>query len=122
VRAGNGELAAHDPGARGAQDLAQLLLRPDAAERAGARPDHGHGLVRDRGGATRARCPVDRVLQLAGNGRVVLGRGDQDRVRPGDRVAQTLDSWICLLAVVVLVVRRQRLQLVIELQLDAGRK
>ena len=61
------------------------------------------------------------MLELAGNRRVVLGRRDQDRVGPGDRVTQPLDGGVGLLAVVILVVRRQGLQLVVQLELDADR-
>ena len=43
----------------------EVGLSPHAAERAGARADHGDRLAVERGVAARAGGPVDRVLQLA---------------------------------------------------------
>ena len=74
----------------------------------------------ERGGAARARGPVDRVLQLARHRGVVLRRGDQHGVGAGDRVTKPLDSRVGLLAVVVLVIGRHGLQPPVELELDAG--
>src|SRR5215216_3735548 len=65
---------------RVAQHLAQLGLGPDRTEQTGAGAHHRDGLaaqyvVREWPGG-----PVDRVLEHAGNRRVVLGRGDQQGV------------------------------------------
>ena len=72
-------------GARGLQRLAHLGLRPDGAEQPGAGPDHRARLVPQHVLGERARGPVDRVLQRAGQRRVVLRRRDQQRVRVLDR-------------------------------------
>src|SRR5205085_10367398 len=48
VGPGDGELVPHETRARETEDLAQVGLRPHGAELAGARADHGDGLVRQR--------------------------------------------------------------------------
>ena len=65
-----------------ASDLAQLGLRPDGAEHAGAGADHGGGLVAQRRVGQRARGPVDGVLEHARDRVVVLRRREQDARRP----------------------------------------
>ena len=66
--------------ARGLERLADLGLRPDGAEQAGAGPDHGARLLAQDVVGERARGPVERVLEPAGDRGVVLGRGDQEPV------------------------------------------
>ena len=70
--------------------LAHLGLRPDGAEQAGARADHGGGLLLEHVVGERARGPVERVLEPAGDRGVVLRRGDQERVGRLDRVEEVL--------------------------------
>src|SRR4051794_38548506 len=71
VRVAEGEVALDDTRAGRAEHLAQLGLRPYRAEGAGARPDDGDRLVAEHVRRDRARGPVERVLQLAGDRRVV---------------------------------------------------
>src|SRR5258707_6925137 len=73
VRAGDGELVPDDAGAGDAEHLPEVGLRPHGAELARAGADDGHGLVAQSALAHRARGPVDRILQDAGNRAVVLG-------------------------------------------------
>ena len=107
--------------AGGREHLAQLGLRPDGAERARARADDGDRLVAQHVRRARPRDPVDRVLQLAGNRRVVLRRREEHRVGAGDGRAHPRDRRRRRLDVVVLVVRRNRLQPVPELELERQR-
>src|SRR5437588_703698 len=79
------ELEIQYPRAERRQDLPQLGLCPGRAEGAGARTDHGHGLVPQHVRRDGARDPVDRVLQLTWNRRVVLRRREEHRVRVCDR-------------------------------------
>ena len=119
----DGELGVEHASARGRQDLAQLRLRPDRAEDPAARADDRDGLVAERIHGERPRKPVDSVLQLARNRRVVLGRAEEDRVGAGDVRAQSRDGRRRRVDVVVLVVRGHRLQAVPQLELDvAGRE
>src|SRR5437868_12249677 len=68
----DGELDIEHPRAERGQDLAELSLCPGRPERARARADDGHRLVPEHVRRHRARDPVDRVLQLARDRRVVL--------------------------------------------------
>src|SRR5207248_6569360 len=115
----DGELDIEYPRAERGQDLAELGLRPDRPERAGARTDHEHRLVPEHVRGDRARDPVDRILQLARNGRVVLRRREQHRVRVCDRRVQACDARRARVHIVVLVVRRNLLEPLVELELYA---
>ena len=81
----DGELGFEYVRARGLHGLAHLGLRPDGAEEPGARAHHGGRLVAQHVLRERPRSPVDRVLEGARQRGVVLGGGDQDRVRTLDR-------------------------------------
>ena len=70
-----------DSRSRGAEDLAKLGLRPDGAEVPGRGAHDGGGLAGERRGGAGAGCPVDGVLQDAGDGRVVFRRGEDEAVR-----------------------------------------
>ena len=76
--------------ARRLERLADLRLRPDGAEQAGARPDHRGRLLAQHVVGERARGPVERVLEPAGDRRVVLGGGDQEAVGLLDRGEELL--------------------------------
>ena len=69
------------PSRRGSSS--RLLLGPDAAEHAGARAHDADRLVAEHAGhelCRRPRRPVERILELSGNGAVVLRRRDQHGV------------------------------------------
>src|SRR5690242_21875989 len=70
----------------------------------------------------RARRPVDGVLQLPGDGAVVLRRREQDGIGGLDRLAEMhgLDGRVVRVA--VLVVRGNRLELRVELEMDVVRQ
>src|SRR3954452_21779662 len=92
------QLAVEDVRADHAEDLADLRLGPDRAEQAGRGADDGDGPALQRVVGERARRPVQRVLQHAGDGAVVLGGRDEDAVgvldrlaQPGDRLGRGLD-------------------------------
>jgi hypothetical protein len=119
VRVADSQLDLHHARTGGAQDLAQLGLRPDGAEHPRARPDHRHGLVPQRARRLRARRPVDGVLQHARDRRVVFRCREQHEVGVGDRAAKPLDRRRALRAVVVLVIRWDRLEAVEDLELAA---
>src|SRR5215212_8777334 len=121
MRERNREVALDDAGAGACEHLTQLRLRPDRAEHAGAGADDRGRLVADRRCGLRPRCPVDRVLQLTRNGRVVLRGREEEGIGAGDRVVELDDARRRLLALVVLVERRHRLEPVPELDPDAGR-
>ena len=80
VRMADRDLGVDNAGACGCQHLAQLGLGPDAAVETGACSDHDDRLPPERTSPHGPRGPVDGILQLAGNGRVVLRRRDQERV------------------------------------------
>src|ERR1035437_6063588 len=89
--------------------LAQVILcarRPHHSRRG---PHDGDRLARPRVIAVRARCPVDGVLEYAGNGVVIFGRGNQNRVCRADARFEFGDD-ARRLALVVLVVRRNAQQ------------
>src|SRR6185503_12983205 len=65
VRAGDGDLGSHHPGAGDAEDSLQVLLGPEGAELAAARADDGDRLVPEYRLQARARGPVDRILEAA---------------------------------------------------------
>src|SRR5437763_332208 len=58
----DGKLEIEYPRAERGQDFAELGLRPDRPERAGARADDEHRLIPEHVRRDRARDPVDRVL------------------------------------------------------------
>src|SRR4051794_6177020 len=68
-----GRVLVDDPGADGGRRLPDLGLRPYATEQPGARADDGDWLAPQGVIAKRARGQADCVLELAGNGGVVLG-------------------------------------------------
>src|SRR5439155_12858157 len=68
----NWEFDIEYPRAERGQDFAELGLCPGRPEGAGARTDDGHRLVPQRVRLYWARDPVDRILQVPRNGRVVL--------------------------------------------------
>ena len=97
-----------------------MVLGPDRAVVGHARADHGDGLApQDGAAAVGPRSPVDGVLELAGHRAVELRRGEQDRVGARDRVAQPRDLGRREVGVAVLVVGRERVEPVVELDLDA---
>jgi hypothetical protein len=122
VRLADRQLGIDDTGADRRQHLAQLGLRPDGTEHAGACPGHGDRLVPEHIGRDRSRRPIERVLELSRDRGVVLGRRDHQGVGAGDRRAQLRDGRRRRGDVVVLVVRRDILQTVPELELDARRQ
>ena len=71
-----------------AQDAAQVLLGDRGADLAGRRADHGGRLAGEGILAPWAACPVDGVLERAGNVAVVFGRHEQHRVDSRDRVLE----------------------------------
>src|SRR5207244_4392693 len=87
VRAADRDLRADDARAGDAEDPLEILLRPERAELTGACARDRDGLVAERVLEPRPRCPVDSVLQAAGDGTVVLGRREEDRVRLAPRLA-----------------------------------
>ena len=115
----HGELDVGHASAGRAQDLAQLGLGPDGAEHPGAGPDHGDGLVAQRARGGRPRGPVDGVLEHAGDRRVVFRGREQQGVGVGDRLPETGDGRRAVADVVVLVVGRDRLEPVEDLELGA---
>src|SRR3954462_14634296 len=121
VRHRHRQLAVEHPGADRAEHLAELRLSPDRPEHARARADHRYGLALQRGVGKRARDPVERVLQVPRDRVVVLGRGEDDGVGGGDVLLQPLDR-AGLRLVLVLVVGRDVLQALVELELDSGRQ
>ena len=108
----HGQLDLGHASAGRAQHLAQLGLGPHGAEHSGACADHGDGFVAEGVGCERPRCPVDRVLEHAGDRRVVLGGGEQHGIGVGDRLPETGDGRRAVPDVVVLVVGRDRLEAV----------
>src|SRR6266480_4251591 len=124
VRPGDRKLVTDDARARGAEDLAQIRLRPHRAELADARTDHSDGLVGQRGFELGARGPVDGVLEPAGNRAVVLGRREEDRVRRAPLLAQPGDGRRNLSVFQILVVDRQVAEAgrIEELDLDTLRR
>ena len=82
VRQADRQLGVERMRTRRLERLADLRLRPDGAEQAGARPDDRGRLLAQHVVGERARGPVERVLEPAGDRRVVLRGGDQERRRP----------------------------------------
>src|SRR5437763_11535201 len=121
-RAADRDLRADDAGAGDAEDSLEILLRPQRAELAGARADDGDGLVVERARAHRPRCPVDRVLQSARDGAVVLRRREEDRVRLAPRLTQPAHRLGRVVAVELLGVERELGEPFPELELDALRR
>ena len=83
-------------------------------------PTTATGMLRSDVGRERARRPVEGVLELARDRRVVLGRREQHGVRPGERRAQRGDRRRGRLDVVVLVVGGHVPQAVPQLELHPG--
>src|SRR5215210_1578879 len=121
VRARHRELRLEHAGAGNAEHAAEVALGPDGAVRAGGGAGDRDRLAPQRTRARRPGGPVDRVLQLSGDGSVVLRRRDQQRVGAADRVPQPRAFDRAVLLVVVLVVRGQELEPVVELELHARR-
>ena len=105
-----GDLAIHHARAHRGKDLAQLGLRPHGAKRSRAGTNDCHRLVAQHVRGKGAGDPVERVLELPGNGRVVLGRREQHGVSAGDRRAQLRDSGRRRTVLIILVIGRHRLQ------------
>ena len=74
----------------GAEHLARLRRRPDAAEHAGARRDTAAGLFRTGDSASGRDAQSSAFLSTPGNRRVVLRRRDQDGVRGVERRLELL--------------------------------
>src|SRR5438067_1316542 len=72
VRVRDRHLGGYDPRADRSEHLPQLRLRPDGAVCAGGRADDGDGLVPQDVRLDRPGGPVERVLELPGDRRVVL--------------------------------------------------
>src|SRR5690349_19222824 len=68
--------------------------------------------MRHDGGEGRARRPVERVLQYAGNTVVELWRAKDEPVAFGNRGEQRLDGLGAFLALEILVVKRNRSKVV----------
>src|SRR4051812_8074798 len=122
ARVADRELGLGDACAHRAEHLAELGRRPHPAERACARADHGDGLVAERVGRERPRRPVERVLERTRNGRVVLRRGEEDRIRLAHELTEGLDGLRARHDVVVLVVGRDHLQSLPEIDVDSLRR
>lgn len=88
------------------EHVAQVLLRERRADRARRRAEHRARLARPRVVPPRARAPVERVLQHAGNRAVVFGRDEQQRVGRFDRLFETLRDFRKI-RVVILTIERQ---------------
>jgi len=86
-----------------------------------AAADDGDGLVPEGGLVLGARRPVDRVLQAAGHRAVVLGRGEEDRVRRAPVLPEPADALRKVAVLEILVVYRQVADPFPQLDLDAGR-
>ena len=101
-----------DAGTHRSQDLRWSSARRPRrqAERARARRDHADRLVPEGVRRERSRRPVEGVLQRTRDRRVVLGRRDEHGVRALDERAEVLDRRGARDAVVVAIVRRDRLQ------------
>src|SRR5262245_4928924 len=97
---------------------AELLLGAGGAPAAGRGAHDRDRLACQRRAERRARGPVDRVLEHARNAAVVLGRGDQERVGFSDRLLETDDGLGIAGCLDVVVVERQRADLVVD-ELDA---
>jgi len=122
LRARDRQLVVDHPGSGRGEDLAYLGLCPDRAEQAGAGADHrgrlgAEAVVRERPGG-----PVERVLELTGDGMVVLRRGDQDRVGTNQRRPQLDDRAPERRVVGVLVVGRDRTKPRPLREVDRGRQ
>src|SRR5204862_6262399 len=99
----------------------QVGLRPQGPELPGAGTEDRDRLVRQRGLELRPRRPVDRVLQAAGDGAVVLGRREEDRVRRLPLLAEAADGRRNLIRLEILVVDRQLADSLPQLELDGLR-
>ncbi len=110
VRVATRDLRLLHSGADRGEHLAELGLGPDGAERPGRGAHYRRGLVAKGVGRNRARDPVQGILELPGDGGVVLGGGDEHGVGVGDGGAELRDRRRRLIRVVVLVVGRHRLQ------------
>src|SRR3954471_10681834 len=113
------DFALDHAGAGRAQHLAELSLGPYGAEHPGARTDDRDVLVPKRVRREWARYPVDGVLERPWNRGVVLGGREEDGVGLGDRRAKSRDGLRTVLYVIVLVVRRDVTQPVVDLELRA---
>ena len=116
------ELDLGDARAHRSEHLAQLGGCPRAAERPGARADHGDRLVAKGVRGEWAGGPIERVLERARDGRVVLGCGEEDRVGLANERAEPLDGCRAGGEILVAVVRRDLPQPVPDLDLDPGRR
>src|SRR5579862_1602851 len=121
-RAADRDLRADGACAGDAEDSLQILLRPQGAELACACAGNRDRLVAEGRVEPRPRCPVDRVLQTAGDGAVVLGRDEEDRVGGAPRLAQPAHRLRRVVAVEFLVVERQLREPFPELKLDTLRR
>jgi len=66
-----------------------MVLRSRRAPEPGRGAHDGYRLAVE-GLIGRARCPVDRVLEHARHGIIVLRGGEEERIRGGDRLAEAL--------------------------------
>src|SRR6516162_4927621 len=82
-----------------------MLQAPCAAERPARRRHDCDRLMRHDRGEGRTRCPIERILQDAGNAVVELRRAKNQPVALGDRCEQCLDRLGAFLAFEILIVK-----------------
>jgi hypothetical protein len=70
------------------QNAAETLLGDRGANRTGGGPDDGRGFARKGVLAVGSACPVDGVLQAAGDRSVVFGSDEQNSINSGDGVLE----------------------------------
>jgi hypothetical protein len=95
----------HLTGVAEAEDTAQALLTDRGTDRSYGCPNDG-GYVVEGVLTPGPRRPVDGIFQCAGDGLVVLGRDEEDRVGPVDRFLQCC-RLRRVVAVIVRAVQRQ---------------
>src|SRR5215212_7605694 len=94
----------------GLRHLQDGELGSDAAGPTATSAYQCHRLELDRRVGQRPRCPIQRVLEDAGNGMVVLSAANQEGVRAPNLLTEiTHCRWLSIALVNVLVVQRERL-------------
>jgi hypothetical protein len=106
------------------QNLPQLVLRANGASDARTRPDDANTLAEQRRALTpraRARGPIDRILQYAGDTAVVFGTRQKQSIDRVNRPLPSIHRWGIALCFNVLIKQRQIMQIV-KFDLHAGRR
>ena len=89
-----------------AEHAAKALLRHRRPDGARGCSDHRRRLSRERVGAVRPACPVDRILETAGDRAVIFRSDEEDRVRGLDRGLERPRDLRIILVIVVAVERQ----------------